>query len=1106
MSNRHTALIDGLSITAIKLGIICCVSSWSLFCEYRPESVSVPRFELLPANTIGIDFANLLTYTEENNPYTFKSFYNGGGVGIGDLDNDGLLDLVFAGNQVDNSVYRNLGSFTFEDVTELSGLASPGGWTTGVSIADVNGDGWLDIFLCKSGPPQLPNRHNELLINNRNGTFTNIAQQAGVDDFGFSVQAAFFDYDQDGDLDLYLLNNSIRSIGGYDIRPGQRNIPDSVGSNKLYRNNLVESSCLTYTDVSEKSGIFTSNIGFGLGVSVVDVNIDGWPDLYIANDFFERDYLYINNGGRNFTEILADASSELSLGAMGVDAADLDGDVYPEIFVSEMRPNTAKRLRSKSKFETWTTSRHAERMGYHRQYSRNTLFKNEGGQYFADVARSAGVEATDWSWGALLADLDNSGRRDLYVANGIYKDLLDQDYINFVADQNRIRQLVAAGGPVITSLIDSMPSVALPNIAFANLGELAFVDSTVAWGLDQPSFSNGSAYGDLDNDGDLDLIVNTVNANPLIYQNHTLSQDPSRSNYLMVRLYDSMSVGNKFAIGARLELYANGVVQSAEVAPARGFMSCVDTRLHFGLGTAQRVDSLVVYWAPNVVQTVIAPPIGTTLLVNRDGSERTATRQITLSSSLPWEDLPGWKHDESEFNDFDRHPLLLEMISAEGPALAVGVVNDSDAMLFVGGAKGQASQVYTWRDDSWHATDQPDLHADGRYEDVQAVWFDADGDDDADLFVGAGSHEFADETFGLRSRLYINDGRGRLIRSTQRGIGVDGYSCGALQAIDLNGDTHMDLLFGTHFRYNHYGLPSRSFALLNDGTGTFTFDKNIFPALDTLDRVRAIASGEFDGRPGVDLAIAREYGSVAIYSRTDAEWLPVGRSVSGLWRALHSVDLDGDGVDELLAGNLGTNSVISASAQLPLQVAIGDLDGNGTVEQITSMDIGGERAVVHQLFDLFGRMPALRKRFPRFSTYAQSSPEEFFGDWVPQVTWRAEELRSGVLSVDADTLTFEPLPPAVQRTCVRAIASIPSPEDAIRLYFAGNYSRVKPEIGGQMSGTGVCLKYDSVGKFIPCPDAPPRMTGEVRNLAVFQNQLLAARNDASLQYWISDEQ
>ncbi len=1057
-------------------------------------------FVLLNLDPAGITFSNRLTYTDSLNPYTYKSFYNGGGVALGDLDNNGFLDLIFAGNLVQNKVYRNLGNWKFEDVSSSSGLAGTDSWTTGVTLADVNGDGLLDVYLCKSGPPEGTNRRNELRLNKGDGTFVNVAVTAGVDDFGFSVHAAFLDYDRDGDLDLYLLNNSIRSVGTYDMRPGARDIRDTAGGNVLYRNELVETGKLTFTDVSEEAGIYGSDIGFGLGVTVGDVNSDLWPDIYVSNDFFERDYLYINRGDGTFSEELTDLIPESSLGAMGADLADLTGDGLPEVFVTEMLPEGARRYKSKANFENYEKRSLAEKQGYHRQYSRNSLLLNENGA-FAEIARSAGVAATDWSWGALAADLDNDGWRDLYVANGIYKDLLDQDYIHFVADPSNVRQLIAQGGEVIKELIDSMPSEAIANYAFRNVGEgTRFADSTEAWGLIQPSFSNGSAYGDLDNDGDLDLVINTVNQAPLIYKNrHRELRDSS--NYLRIRLVDTISIANHAAWGSRVRVYADSSVFTAEVAPVRGFMSCVDPRLHIGLAAKASIDSIVVDWSSGGQTRLFDVQANQELVIRRaENGPAPVPPAAPSGKTAQWTPL-AWAHQESAYDDFDRYPLLVEMISAEGPALALLNAPDQPRLAYFGGAKGQAGVLYERAASGWNELSSEVFTASAETEDVAACWVDVNGDGKADLVVAAGGDESPAESFQVRPRLYLNRGNNRFELAAERFQTLNGLASGTVVALDADLDGDQDLYFGTHFRLGQYGLPAPSVLMLNDGSGKFEpADVVLSGDLGSISLVRSAITADLDGDGQIELITAQDYGPVTVFAKAeDGAWLRRASSANGLWRSLATVDFDGSGERVIVAGNLGLNTRLRTSDSVSLTLHIGDFDENGSAEHIMTGLLGDEESVLSLMPEVAKRMPSLRKRYSRFQQYATADTYDIIDTSRSTTTLEATELRSALLRYSGtEHLDLQPLPEAAQRTCIRAILTRDySEQQRPFIYVAGNYTRVKPEFGGQLGGYGAAFTDVPGGTLRYLPKLFPRLPGEVRGLGWLGNDVVAARNNAT---------
>lgn len=611
-------------LTKVRTWLLCLAVSLLGMAGYSCTSVeddSNALFTLLDESRTGIDFKNKLTNRRGLNIYRYRNFYNGGGVAIGDINNDSLPDIFFTGNQVKNRLYLNKGDFNFVDITEKAGIAGTHAWSTGVSMADVNGDGLLDIYVCNSGIVEGDNRRNELYINNGDTTFTELAKEYGLADPGYSIHGSFFDYDKDGDLDLYLVNNSYRAIGSFDLENNIRGVRDSLGGDKLYRNELVSegedksksrNENVRFTNVSEQAGIYGSEIGFGLGVSVGDMNRDGWPDLYVSNDFFERDYLYLNNRDETFDEVLKKSTYSISAASMGADLQDLNGDGYPEIFVTEMLPKKQQRLKKMMTFDSWSSYQNYLQNDYFHQFTRNTLQLNrgplpdsgiteteppdeQGAQpvYFSEIGRFAGVEATDWSWGALIADYNHDGQRDIFVANGVYKDIINNDYLDEISQEKMIKKIVSGSNVDFEKLIEMIPSNPISNYVLAGKRNLQFADSTKDWGLDQPSFSNGSAYGDLDNDGDLELVVNNVNQPAFIYRNHATERFPKRGWIEIV--LEGKNV-NTAAVGTKVTVWADGKRKYAEQQPVRGFQSTVGQVMHIGLGKASVIDSLTVQW------------------------------------------------------------------------------------------------------------------------------------------------------------------------------------------------------------------------------------------------------------------------------------------------------------------------------------------------------------------------------------------------------------------------------------------------------------------------------------------------------------------------------
>ena len=630
-------------------------------------------FSLLDGADTGVDFSNDLSFDKDFNIYTYRNFYNGGGVAIGDVNRDGLEDIYFTSNMEANRLYLNKGDFRFEEVTESAGVAGKRSWSTGVAMADVNADGWLDIYVCNSGDIAGDNKQNELFINQQDGTFTEEAEKYGIADQGLSTHGVFFDYDRDGDLDLYLLNNSFRAIGSFNLKQNERPLRDPVGGDKLYRNDGGK-----FVDVSEEAGIYGSIIGFGLGITVGDIDRDGWQDIYISNDFFERDYIYMNNGDGTFREELTQQMLSISAASMGADMGDLNNDGYPEIFVTEMLPEKDKDIKQKTTFEDWNKYQENLKQDYYHQFTRNMLHLNNGDGTFSEIGRLAGVEATDWSWGALIFDMDNDGKRDLFVANGIYQDLTDQDYIDFIANEATQRMIITREGVDFKTLVDSIPVRPVSNYAFHQEGDLEFVNRAIDFGLAQEGHSNGAAYGDLDNDGDLDLVVNNVNMPAFLYRNESEKQQIA-NHYLAFELIGEGQ--NTAALGTIVTLKYDDQIQYQEHMPMRGFQSSMSYRMYFGLGAVEVVDSIIVEWV-NGNKTVLTnvPSDQSIRLQQSEGATLAGLtgKPSPKATSQVFEEATGSmglnvEHKENLFSDFNRERLIYHMLSTAGPRIAVAM-------------------------------------------------------------------------------------------------------------------------------------------------------------------------------------------------------------------------------------------------------------------------------------------------------------------------------------------------------------------------------------------------------------------------------------------------
>ena len=1022
------------------------IISGFISCNSKKENT---LFELLPSSKTNVYFQNNLEYTEELNPYTYRNFYNGGGVGIGDFNNDSLQDIFFTGNLVSNKLYLNKGNFEFEDITDISGLNSKDIWSTGVSVVDINHDGFLDIYVCKSGPPGGERRNNELFINNGDLTFTESSKAYGLDNEGLSTHAAFFDFDNDGDLDCYLLNNTIKSIGiGLDMVKDLRNI-DSNQGNKLLRNDNG-----FFVDISKEAGIYTSDIGFGLGVTIGDINLDGWSDMFISNDFFEKDYLYINNQNGTFSESLEDYLNEISMGSMGADMADLNNDGFSEIFVTEMLPDRHDRRVSKAVFDSWDKYQFSLNQGYFHQFNRNALQLNNQNNSFSEISRITGLDATDWSWGALIFDMDNDGNKDVFVANGIYKDLLDQDYVNFLANPSIISNMIKSEKEPVKKLIDMIPSEPLTNFAFKNLGSLKFDNVSEEFGFDNKTFSNGSAYGDFDNDGDLDLVINNVNMLSNIYENKS-------SNNWISFSFDSSSK-NKFGVGNKNFLYTKNGLQFQELSPMRGFQSSVDYRLNFGIGNISNVDSVKIVWNNNQESTLQNLKINSHHLIKEDNmikshNKNTINKQKKiLSQSMSNID---YTHIENNFVDFDRERLLFKMNSSEGPCLCVADF-DQDGLddIFIGSAKNQVSKIYYQTKKGDFKEYSEPFENDLLSEDVNCVVDDFDGDGRIDLIVASGGSEFSNFSPELRDRLYLNNGYMNFQKLDNSFASILTFeSTSTISSDDIDNDGDKDLFVGTRLNPGSYGTQTKNFILINNGKGIFSDETSQYLGNDKI--MKMVTDSEFididnDGKN--ELVVVGEWMPILVFKNLNNKFLNISDSLglsktNGLYNEIHCLDINNDGFNDIIIGNYGLNSMFKASVDKPLTLYVNDFDKNGRTEQILGMYYDDSLYPIVQLKDLWMQLPYLKKEYLKFEIYKNKKMNELLDKSAMKNTKILEVYNLASLLLKNESgikFQIDTLPFMAQISPIYSILSDDLNNDGYNdIILGGNLSEIKPEFG-----------------------------------------------------------
>ncbi|MFC4871710.1 VCBS repeat-containing protein [Negadavirga shengliensis] len=1068
-------------------------------------------FETIAPSHSGIYFKNELTEDEGFNIIEYLYFYNGGGVSIGDINNDGLPDIYFSSNQGHNKLYLNKGNFEFEDITESAGVSSPGPWKTGITMADVNGDGFLDIYVCRvSGYKGLEGK-NELYINNGDLTFTEMAADYGLDFRGFSTQAAFFDYDGDGDLDMYLLNHAVHTERSYG-RASLRHMDHGEAGDRLYRNNLDKGET-RFTAVTGEAGIYSSHIGYGLGVGIADLNNDGWPDIYVSNDFNENDYLYLNNKDGTFREVSESHLGHGSRFSMGNDLADFNNDGWVDILALDMHPEDEVILKKSAGEDAYEIYDLKLRFGYGRQVAQNTLQLNNGNGTFSEIAQLAGLHATDWSWSALFADFDLDGFKDIFISNGIKRRPNDMDYINFITDSEISGGLVQNPDMADLKLAEKMPPGEVHDFFFKNNGNLTFENTGKKWGIKHAGISNGTAYADLDNDGDLDLIVNHINQPASIYKNTLMEKSgENKPSYLKIKFKGVKN--NHFGIGAKLYAYHNEKVILYENHTTRGFQSSIEPSLHMGLGNAQQVDSLLVVWPGGKQQLLKNVSVNQTITLSQ-ADARESNHSPLRKENIPILLIPdstsldlAFEHWENEFNDFNQEYLLPHKISREGPKMALG--HDPEGgmeYLFLGGAKDQSSEIHRFENGVFTKLDVPELTADSLYEDIHAVFFDSNQNGLQDLFVVSGGNEpGSDPNMG---RLYLNKGNSHFVKSNSTLPELESHFSVVI-AGDFDGDGRPDLFLGSRTVPGRYGERPKSYLLKNLGDGKFEdVTQASLPDGGHLGMVKDAAWVDLSQDGKMDLVILGEWMPITVLINDNGKFtnqtneFGLGQT-HGWWHSLEVADVNHDGFPDLIAGNQGLNHKLKP----PLKLYVDDFDGNGKTDPVISYTIGDEEFPVAMRDELIRQIPSLKKEFGTHQKYAGTSLSKILDRKTLEKaeTNEALEFRSMVfINESGKRLTGKPLPLEAQFSPVEAILVTDLDNDGLLdLVLGGNFHHAAPYYGPYDASQGWVLKGTEEGEFKAMNPKQSGLSikGDIKDIKLVQDRgsrfLLFSRNDDRL--------
>ena len=1054
----------------IKISLQLVVLAFACSCcgkMENPESGEQTLFTEM--DSTGITFRNDVKDTKDDNSFLFRNFYNGGGVALGDINNDGLPDVLLTSNQGDNKLYLNKGSFKFQDISTTSGLRQDSMWSTGATMVDINADGWLDVYVCNSGHIKDGNRRNKLYINNHDLTFTESAASFGLDVSGFCTQASFFDYDLDGDLDCFIINNSpipfsSLNYGGMrdvDISQWKGDEKLKGGGNHLFQNNSIASSSkggkgqIHFTEVTKQAGLHSGLISFGLGVTVSDINEDGYPDIYVGNDFIEKDYLYINQKNGTFKDELEDHIQKISMSSMSADVADMNNDGHPDIFTTDMIPDNDYRLKTTGTFDNVDLYLSKQKAGLYHQYVRNCLQLNNGNGTFSEIGNYCGVYGTDWSWGAVFMDADNDGYNDLFVCNGIAKDLGDLDFLDFFSNDVYANMMATGQRMEMDELLKHIPSNPLPNRIFRNRGDLQFEDIGKKWGFAKPTFSNSIAYADLDGDGNLDIVINNENSTATVYRNNGNKAQPA-NNYMAIQL--KAKGANTFAVGSKIKLYLHNEIISREIFPVRGFQSSMDYRQIIGIGKNKTIDSIVVVWPDRSYINIYNPTLNKLLVIEKDTKiKNTYPDAMPAQPMFQQVEVPFDKHKEDDYVDFYNERNLPEMLSREGPHIAKGDVNgDGLEDIYIGGAKDQPGQLYL-QDRNGHFTKKEEqvFNIYQSFEDVALLFFDADKDGDLDLFIGGGGNNVRPGEREIQHRLYINDGKGNFSIYI-KAFPINDANISVAVADDFDGDGDLDLFVGGRSQPYNYGFIPRSYIYENDGKGNFIdVTESLSNNIAHIGMVTGAVWADMSGDARKELIITGEWMPTRIFSFSNKKMEEVKNTglekLFGWWQTIAAADVDGDGKQDLIIGNIGENFYLRPTMQKPVKLWVGDFDHNSSTEQFLTQTVDGKDMPVFLKREETEQFPSLKKQNLRHSQYASKSIENLFDKVTLNAVGQLQfNYCSSIvaLSNGKGHFTLKLLPVRTQMSSINAICTTDFNNDGkYDLLLGGNLFTFPPQFG-----------------------------------------------------------